>query len=86
MDPDLLEFPCDFPVKAMGYATPDFEEHIVGVVTRHASLAKPRKVSIKESSGGRYLSVTVSVQARSREHLELIYAQLKADQRVVFIL
>jgi putative lipoic acid-binding regulatory protein len=30
--------------------------------------------------------VTVSVEARSREHLELIYADLKADERVVFIL
>lgn len=86
MDAELLEFPCDFPVKAMGYATPDFEEHIVGVVTRHASLASPRQVTIKESSGGRYLSVTVSVEARSREHLELIYQELKDDKRVVFIL
>ena len=86
MDPDLLEFPCDFPVKAMGYATHDFEDHIVAVVTRHASLASPRQISIKESSGGRYLSVTVSVEARSREHLELIYSELKAYKRVVFIL
>lgn len=70
----------------MGYASPGFEEYIVAVVSRYASLTHPRQVSIKESSGGRYLSVTVSVQARSREHLELIYAELKADERVVFIL
>lgn len=83
---ELIEFPCDFPVKAMGFATPDFEDHVVGVVSRHASLATPRQVKIKESSGGRYLSVTVTVQARSREHLELIYSDLKSDSRVVFIL
>ena len=86
MDEDILEFPCDFPVKAMGYATPDFEEHIISVVTRHATLAKPRQVSTRESSGGRFLSVTVSVEARSREHLELIYSDLKEDNRVVYIL
>lgn len=86
MSDELLEFPCDFPVKAMGYATPDFEDHVVAVVSRHASLASPRQVRIKESSGGRYLSVTVSIEARSREHLELIYSELKADTRVVFIL
>lgn len=83
---ELIEFPCDFPVKAMGFATPDFEEHVVGVVSRHASLASPRQVSIKESSGGRYLSVTVTVEARSREHLELIYSDLKSDSRIVYIL
>lgn len=86
MDEDILEFPCDFPVKAMGYATEDFEEYIVSVVTRHASLAKPRQVSTRESSGGRFLSVTVSIEARSREHLELIYSDLKSDKRVVYIL
>jgi putative lipoic acid-binding regulatory protein len=83
---ELLEFPCDYSVKAMGYATEDFEDHVVGLVTKHASLATPRQVTTKESSGGRYLSVTVSVEARSREHLELIYSDLKADKRVVFIL
>ncbi len=86
MEEELIEFPCDYSVKAMGYATPDFEEHILGLVTRHASLASPRQVTVKESSGGRYLSVTVSVEARSREHLELIYSGLKEDERVVFIL
>lgn len=86
MDEELIEFPCDYSVKAMGYATPDFEEHVLGLVTRHASLASPRQVAVKESSGGRYLSVTVSVEARSREHLELIYSDLKEDERVVFLL
>lgn len=86
MGEELLEFPCDYEVKAMGYAGDDFEEHIVSVVTRHASLADPRQVSSRSSSGGRYLSVSVSIQARSREHLELVYAQLKNDERVVFML
>lgn len=86
MSEELLEFPCDYPVKAMGYAGEDFEDYIVGVVTRHASLTEPRQVSCKSSSGGRYFSVTVSVKARSREHLELIYAELKKDDRVVFTL
>ena len=86
MSEELLEFPCDFPVKAMGYFTPDFEEHVIGLVSRHASLASPRQVTTKESSGGRYLSVTVTVEARSREHLELIYSNLKSDERVVYIL
>lgn len=86
MSEDLLEFPCDYPVKAMGYAGQDFEEHVIKVVTRHASLAEPKQVSCKSSSGGRYLSVTVAIQARSREHLELIYSELKDDDRVVFTL
>lgn len=86
MSEELIEFPCDFPVKAMGFAAPDFEEHVIGLVSRHASLASPRQVTTKESKGGRYLSVTVTVEARSREHLELVYFNLKSDERVVYIL
>lgn len=86
MSEELIEFPCDFPVKAMGFASEDFEEHVIEIVSRHASLASPRSVSLKESSGGRYLSVTVAIEARSREHLELIYSVLKEDERVVYIL
>ncbi len=86
MSEELIEFPCDYEVKAMGYAGDDFRGHVVSVVTRHASLARPEQISVRRSSGGRYLSVSVSIEARSREHLELVYSELKKDERVVFIL
>ena len=32
----LLEFPCDFPIKAMGVASDDFHTVVVGLVRLHA--------------------------------------------------
>lgn len=86
MQEDLIDFPCDYPVKAMGHSSDDFEAHVVSLVSQHATLSDPKQITTKASSGGRYTSVTVSVRARSREHLELIYADLKSDDRVVYTL
>jgi len=55
-------------------------------VSKHAELTEPRQTKSRLSSGGKYTSITVSVKARSREHLELIYAQLKEDEKIVYIL
>ncbi|MFA5503960.1 MAG: DUF493 domain-containing protein [Vulcanimicrobiota bacterium] len=86
MQDDLIEFPCDYPVKAMGYSDDGFEDHVLKLVSKHAELTEPRQISSRSSSGGKYTSITVSVYARSREHLELIYAQLKEDEKIVYIL
>lgn len=86
MQDDLIEFPCDYPVKAMGYSDDGFEDHVLKLVSKHAELTEPRQISSRASSGGKYTSITVSVYARSREHLELIYAQLKEDEKIVYIL
>jgi len=86
MNEELIEFPCDYPVKAMGYTGEGFEDHVLMLVSKHAELTEPRQTKSRLSSGGKYTSITVSVKARSREHLELIYAQLKEDEKIVYIL
>ena len=83
---ELIEFPCDYPVKAMGFTADGFEEHVLKLVSKHAELTEPKQVTSRASSGGKYTSITVSVRARSREHLELVYAQLKEDEQIVYIL
>ncbi len=86
MSDELIEFPCDYPVKAMGYSSDGFEDHVLKLVSKHAELTEPKQISSRYSSGGKYTSITVSVWARSREHLELVYAQLKEDDKIVYIL
>lgn len=86
MNDELIEFPCDYPVKAMGYSSDGFEDHVLKLVSKHAELTEPKQITSRSSSGGKYTSITVSVWARSREHLELVYAQLKEDDKIVYIL
>jgi putative lipoic acid-binding regulatory protein len=73
---ELLEFPCDFPIKIMGPTTEEFEGLVVEIVRRHAPDLGEGAVSSRASREGRYTSLTVKVRARSREQLDALYKEL----------
>ncbi|TVQ28483.1 MAG: DUF493 domain-containing protein [Wenzhouxiangella sp.] len=81
-----LEFPCTYPVKAMVRTGPGVREQILETVGRHANLSESEDVRIRPSRTGRYESVTVTVTADSRDHLERIYTELRALDVVVMML
>jgi len=85
-DESLLEFPCRFPIKAFGAADEDFDALVVSLVRRHAPDLGDGTVQKRFSNGGRYVSVTVTINASSREQLDAIYRELTADSRVVMAL
>lgn len=74
----VLEFPCRWPVKAMVAAGDDALHEVLAVIARHAELPADEDVSVRPSRHGRYESITVAVDARSRRHLEIIYTELRA--------
>jgi putative lipoic acid-binding regulatory protein len=82
----LFEFPCDFPVKAFGYDTGDFDAVVLELVRAHAPEVDANAVTQRNSRGGRYLAVTVTVRAVSRDQLDRIYHALSADERVLVAL
>jgi len=82
----LLEFPCDFPIKAFGYDTGDFGALVVALIQPHAPEVTEADVRTRSSRGGRYLAVTVTVRAVSREQLDAIYHALSAHERVLVAL
>lgn len=82
----LLEFPCDFPIKAMGRSDCDFESLVATLVRKHAPDLQEGAIKCRDSSGGRFLSVTVTVRATSREQLDNIYRELTACEQVLMAL
>lgn len=82
----LLEFPCDFPVKAFGYDTGDFALLVVDLIRPHAPEISADDLVTRSSRGGRYLAVTVTVRAVSREQLDNIYYALSGHERVLVAL
>jgi putative lipoic acid-binding regulatory protein len=81
-----LEFPCRFPIKAMGMASDDFESLVVTLVRRHYPDLGEDAVVSRDSSGGKYLSVTVTIEASSRQQLDNIYMELSACEHVLMAL
>jgi putative lipoic acid-binding regulatory protein len=70
----------------MGAAESGFEQLVVEIVRRHAPDMGEGAVSTRLSRGGRYLAVTVTIQARSRAQLDRIYQALTDHDSVIMAL
>ncbi len=82
----LLEFPCEFSIKVMGVATPEFDAIVVEIVRQHAPDLGEGAVRTRPSSGGKYLAVTVTINAISKEQLDAIYQALTDHELVLMSL
>ena len=82
----LMEFPCEFSVKAMGLATPGFDALIFGIVSRHVPNLSEGAVTTRSSKGGKYLSVSVTFEATGKPQLDAIYQALTDHDQVLMSL
>jgi putative lipoic acid-binding regulatory protein len=79
----LFEFPCKFPIKAMGRSIIGIEASIVDIVRRHTEEIDIVSVRTRLSSGARYIGVTITITARSKAQLDAIYMDLTAHPDVL---
>lgn len=82
----LLEFPCDFAIKAMGETRDDLDEIVIEIVRRHVDDIAEGAVSSRQSSGGKFTSITVVIRATSKQQLDAIYMELSSHQRIKYVL
>ncbi len=88
MDPELelLTFPCNFPIKAMGKAEDDFDNLVIEIIRKHAPDLPEDAVKSRLSNGGKFVSITITVWAQSKSQLDNIYMDLTANERVLMAL
>lgn len=86
----LLQFPCSFPIKALGRVTghheTGFEALVVALISDHVGEIPIESVRSQLSSNGRYLSVTVTIEAQSRAQLDAVYSTLTGCSQVLMVL
>lgn len=82
----LLRFPCSFPIKAVGPADSALEAVVVDILQRHVPDFDSGSLSTRASSGGKWLAVTVRIEATSKAQLDSIYRELSAHELVVYAL
>ncbi len=85
-EPSLLEFPCDFPLKIIGYQRAGYAQSILEVVKRHAPDYDGGTMEMRPSSKGKYLSLTCTVCATSQQQLDDLYRELCDHPMVVKVL
>ncbi len=82
----LLEFPCKFPVKAMGRSEDGFETLVTTLILSHAEIYAGEPVTTNASGAGNFISVTVTIEALSKAQLDSIYQDLTDCEQVLVAL
>lgn len=82
----LIEYPCDFPIKIFGQSQQGFAQAVMEVVLRHDPDFQPATILMKSSRQARYISLTCTVRATSREQLDALYQELCDHPMVVMVL
>lgn len=82
----LLEFPCRFPIKAMGRHSDEFQGIVEKIIFDHAKLWQDESVQLTPSRAGNFVSVTAVIEATSQNQLDAIYQQLTDCKQVIMAL
>jgi uncharacterized protein len=89
MPPDtesLIVYPSRFPIKVMGLRVDGFVHAVTMVARQFDPGFDAASVELRESSGGKYLGVTITVTATSREQLDELYRTLSTHPMVKIVL
>ena len=81
-----MDFPRIFPIKVMGANQDDFESLVLAIIQKHADVVEEEVVASRLSRNGRFISLTVRINATSQEQLDDIYRELSAHERVLMML
>lgn len=82
----LIEYPSLFPIKVMGANVDGFVTAITHVAKQFDPTFDAATVQLRDSSGGKYLGVTITVTATSREQLDDLYRALSSHPMVKVVL
>lgn len=82
----LFEFPTEYPLKVAGKNSFGFEKTVIEIVSRHVLDFDHATVTSRESTGGKYLAVSVSFVAQSKAQLDALYQDLTDHVDIVWAL
>jgi putative lipoic acid-binding regulatory protein len=82
----LIDYPARFPIKVMGANVDGFVHAMVSVVRQFDAAFDAATVELRSSKGNKYLGVTLTVMATSREQLDELYRTLSTHPMVKVVL
>ena len=85
-DQSLIEYPSLFPIKVMGANVDGFVHAVTQIARQFDPAFDAAGVELRDSKGGKYLGVTITVTATSREQLDELYRTLSTHPMVKVVL
>lgn len=82
----LIEYPSRFPIKVMGMKVDGFVSAITELARQFDPTFDASTIELRDSRTGKYLGVTITVTATSREQLDDLYRALSSHPMVKVVL
>jgi putative lipoic acid-binding regulatory protein len=82
----LIEYPSRFPIKVMGANVEGFAEAMALVALQFDAGFDAGGIERRPSRGGKYLGLTLTINATSREQLDELYRTLSTHPMVRVVL
>ena len=82
----IIDYPLQFPLKVMGLNKPEFMPAMVAIFRRHAPDFDESTIETRSSREAKYVSLTMSINAVSREQLDALYGELSDHPMVTMAL
>ncbi|MBD3610846.1 MAG: DUF493 domain-containing protein [Hydrogenovibrio crunogenus] len=82
----LIDFPCDYKLKAMGKNSGTLVETVYEITKKYAPDVSRDNIYIKDSKGRHFISVNITFHATSLKQLHSIYGELKQHPEILMTL
>ena len=82
----LIDYPSAFPIKVVGMNEDGFVHAITHIAKQFDPAFDASTIELRESGGGKYLGVTITVMATSREQLDDLYRALSTHPMAKWVL
>ena len=84
--PSLIEYPSRFPIKVMGAKADGFVHAVTTIARQFDPAFDASGIELRDSKGGNYLGITITINATSREQLDELYRTLSTHPMVKIVL
>ena len=85
-EPPKIEFPCNYHIKVVGRRCEHFNESVLTIFERHAPGFDAEAITVKSSSGGKFISLTIVIEASGVGQLEALHKDLMATGLVSMVI
>ena len=85
-EPPKIEFPCEYPIKVLGRSNDRLQPVVIEIFERHAPGFDAATLRLKSSSGGKFVSITVVIEATGTDQLAALHEDLMATGLVNMVI
>ena len=85
-EPPRIAFPCSYPIKVMGENRQGMQTDVLAVFAEYAEIDPDVAMTTRESAGGRFIALTVTIVATGEPQLALLNERLRAVPGVRLVL